>query len=297
MIIVMSGASGLIGTPLQAALRDDGHELRILVRREPSTSQEFQWDPAGGHVDPGVLDGAQAVINLSGAAVAGHRWTDSYRREVLDSRVQAGRTLAEAIAARGSQAPRVYLVASAVGYYGDTGDAVVTEATPSGAGFLADVCRRWEGAAEAAKAAGHSRVVHLRTGLVLSSHGGVLGPLRRVVKAGIGGRLGTGRQFQPWISLADEVGAIIFLLTHDVGGPVNITGPDPVRQGQFVQQLAHALHRPALVPTPAVALRLALGRFADEGVLIGQRAVPTALTRAGYEFTHPTLAAALEAVA
>ncbi|MEP6852565.1 MAG: TIGR01777 family oxidoreductase [bacterium] len=297
MIIVVSGASGLIGTPMKAALRAAGHELRVLVRHEPTSSEEFEWDPAAGRLDGNVLVGAGAVINLSGAPVAGHRWNDSYKRTIVDSRVQPGRTLAEAIAARGDSAPPAYLVASAVGYYGDTGDAVVTEDTPSGRGFLADVCRRWEAAAAPAADSGHTRVVHLRTGLVLAPHGGALGPLRLTAKAGIAGRLGSGRQYQPWISLADEIAALLFLLSADVSGPVNLTGPEPVRQADLARELAHALHRPSVVPTPAFAVRLALGEFADEGVLIGQRAVPAVLSRAGYRFTHPTLSEALQAVA
>lgn len=293
MLVVLNGASGLIGSALKARLLGDGHQLRVLVRRPPTTVDEVQWNPAAGELDAAQLAGADAVINLSGAGVGDHRWTAAYKQTILDSRLQPTRLLASTLRELGAQAPPVLLSASAVGYYGDTRDHVVDETAAAGAGFLADVCRQWEGATAAAE--GITRVVHLRTGLVLSGAGGLLLRLRRLVDLGAGGPLGSGRQYQPWISIDDQVGAMEFLLTSAVRGPVNLTGPDPVTQKHLVQTLARIRSRPAMVPAPAFALRLALGQFADEGVLTGQRAVPAVLSAAGYEFVHPTLEGALRA--
>lgn len=293
MRIVLSGASGLIGTPLKRTLSDAGHETVSLVRRAPSGPAERRWDPAAGELDAQVLAGADAVINLSGAGVGEHRWTDSYQRTILDSRTRTTGLLARTIAGLGRAAPPVLLSASAVGYYGDTGERAVEETDRAGDGYLAEVCRQWERATEPAERTGHTRVAYFRTGLVLSGTGGLLSRLRPLVKAGLGGRLGSGRQYQPWISLHDEIGAIVHLLDHDVAGPVNLTGPDPVRQSEFVRTLAGLLHRPAVLPTPGFALRIALGQFATEGVLAGQRAVPAVLRATGFRHQHATLSAAL----
>jgi uncharacterized protein (TIGR01777 family) len=295
--VVLSGASGLIGTVLKDALRADGHTLAVLVRRPPESAEERQWDPDAGRLGVEVLAHADAVINLSGAGVGDHRWNESYKRALTTSRLGPAATLTTCMNELGPDGPATFISASAVGYYGDTGDRIVNEDAPVGAGFLADLCRQWEDAARVADRDGR-RVVLLRTGLVLAKSGGLLGRLKPLVKLGLGGRLGTGKQFQPWISLDDEVGAIRFLLSRagqNVAGPVNLTGPDPVRQADFVRALAKVLHRPALFPAPAFGLRLVLGQFADEGVLIGQRAVPAALTKAGYTFVHPTLEGALRA--
>ena len=291
MIIVLAGASGMIGTALKTALREDGHDLRALVRRDPSAADEVRWWPGQRELGPEVMSGADAVVNLSGASIEGRRWTESYKRELLDSRLGATNTLVDAILAAGEQAPGVLLSGSAVGYYGDTGDEIVDESQPVGSGFLADVCRKWEAAA--ARADGRTRVVFQRTGLVLSRSGGLLGRLRPLVKAGLGGRVGSGRQFQPWIALPDYLAASRFLLDADVSGAVNMTGPTPVRQDEFVAEMGRILHRPTVVPAPAFAVRLALGGLADEGVLVGQRAVPAVLETAGFRFTYPTLSAAL----
>ncbi len=295
MLIVLAGASGLIGSALRESLQRDGHELRVLVRRPAASEHERSWDPDAGRLDPGDLAGADAVVNLSGAGVGDHRWTSSYQRVILDSRLTTTGTIARTIAALGPDAPATLLSASAVGYYGDTGDRVVVESAPAGAGFLADVCAQWERATAPAESAGHTRVAHLRTGLVLARSGGLMGRLVPLVKAGLGGKLGSGRQYQPWISLADEIGAITHLLTADIAGAVNLTGPTPVPQAEFVAQMAAILHRPALFPAPGFGLRLVLGRFADEGVLAGQRAIPKVLTDSGYDFVHPDLAGALHA--
>jgi uncharacterized protein len=289
--ILLAGASGLIGTALKTALREDGHELRVLVRRVPVGAEEKRWWPGERDLPPDVMSGADAVVNLSGASLEGRRWTEGHKREILGSRLRATNTLVDAILAAGEQAPTTLLSASAVGFYGDTGDEIVDESHPAGSGFLADVCRKWEAAA--ARADGHTRVVVLRSGLVLSRHGGLLGPLRPFVKAGLGGKLGSGRQFQPWIALPDHVDAARFLLTANVRGAVNLTGPTPVRQEEFVAEMGRILHRPTVLPAPGFALRLALGEFADEGVLVGQRAVPAVLETAGFRFGYPTLSAAL----
>jgi uncharacterized protein (TIGR01777 family) len=291
VLIVLAGASGLLGTALKSALREDGHELRVLVRRDPRTAEQVRWWPGQRDLAPEVMSGADAVVNLGGASLGGRRWTEGRKREILDSRLSTTNTLVDAILATGEQAPTTLLSASAVGYYGDTGDEIVDESYPAGSGFLADVCRKWEAAA--ARADGHTRVVVLRSGLVLSRRGGLLGRLRPLVKAGLGGKLGSGRQYQPWIALPDHLAATRFLLHADVRGAVNMTGPTPVRQEEFVAEMGRILHRPTLLPAPAFALRLALGDLADEGVLVGQRAVPAVLETARFQFSYPTLSAAL----
>jgi uncharacterized protein (TIGR01777 family) len=290
MIVVLAGASGLIGSALKKSLRADGHSVRVLVRRAVGSADEHRWDPDRADLEPSVLSGADAVVNLCGVGVGDKRWTDSYKQLLLTSRVNPTHTLADAISALGDDGPPVFLSASAVGYYGDTGDQVAEETAPPGRGFFPDLCVQWEAATQSAETSGRVRVVHLRTGLVLSADGGLLGRLKPLVKFGLGGRLGSGRQFQPWISIDDEVGAIRFLLETDVSGPVNLCGPNPVRQEDFVKELARQLHRPAVIPAPGFGLRLVLGQFADEGVLVGQRAVPAVLQRRGYFFVHATLA-------
>ena len=293
MKVVLAGASGLIGSALSDQLTAAGHELVTLVRRTPAAANERQWRPDRHEIDPAVLTGADAVICLSGAGVGDHRWTDSYKRTIRASRVDPVATIAQALAAL-DDAPPTFICASAVGYYGDTGDELITEQAPAGHGFLADVCRDWEAAADPARDAG-IRVVHLRTGLVLGP-GGLLGRLAPLVKLGLGGRLGSGRQYLPWISITDEVRAIEFCLeTSAISGPVNLCGPDPVTNAEFTSALAKLLHRPDILVVPAFGLRLALGEFADD-VLGGQRAMPTVLTEHGFEFTHSRLDDALRSV-
>jgi uncharacterized protein (TIGR01777 family) len=292
MRVVLAGASGLIGEALHRALLAAGHDVVTLVRRTPSSASEFQWAPDAHRVDPSVLQGADSVICLSGAGVGDHRWTDSYKKTIIDSRVDSVSTLASALAGLDPR-PASFIVASAVGYYGDTGDRVVDETAPPGTGFLAaEVCVPWEAAAEPARAAG-IRVAHLRTGLVLAAGGGLLGRLTPLFKLGAGGRLGSGRQYMPWISLTDEISAILFLLDHDVSGPVNLTGPTPVSNAEFTSTMARLVHRPAIVPVPGFALKIVLGEFAGD-TLTGQRAVPSALLAAGFEFDHPELESALK---
>jgi uncharacterized protein (TIGR01777 family) len=291
MQVVVAGASGLIGGALRDSLRRDGHDVKTLVRHPTARDGEDSWDPAAGLVDPDFLAGADAVVCLSGVGVGDHRWTDSYKKQIVQSRVDSVGSLARSLAEYGG--PRVLIAASAVGYYGDAGDAIVDEQSPAGDSFLSEVCRQWEAAADPAREAG-VRVVHLRTGLVLAKDGGLVKRLGRFVKAGVGGRLGSGSQYMPWISLTDEIAAIRFLLEHDIAGPVNLTGPAPVRNAEFTKVLGRALHRPTIFPVPGFAAKVALGEFAED-VLGGQRALPKRLLDAGFEFTHTDLESALRA--
>ncbi|GAC1322835.1 MAG: TIGR01777 family oxidoreductase [Mycobacteriales bacterium] len=294
MKIAVTGASGLIGSALLPALRSDGHQVLALVRRTPRGPDEARWDPAAGTVDAAALAGSDAVIHLAGIGVADGRWTEDYKRQILASRADGTTTISRAIAALDPR-PRVLLSASAIGWYGDTADRAVDESAPSGAGFLAEVVRQWEQATAPAESAG-IRCVHMRTGVVLSKGGGALAKALPVFKAGLGGRLGSGQQYVSWISLADEVAAIRFLLTaDDVVGPVNLTGPKPVTNADYTDVLGRVLRRPTLTVVPAFALRLGLGPFADEGVLTGQRVLPRVLERAGFAFTHPDVDSALRA--
>jgi uncharacterized protein len=265
------------------------------------------WDPGEGTLDPATLHDVDAVINLSGAPVAGHRWSARQKQLIRTSRVDPTMTLSLALAAAEPR-PRLLLSASAIGWYGDTGDIAVDEATPAGSGYFPSVVRAWEAATAPAEQAG-VRVLHLRTGLVLTSKGGLLGdgvalpgglnlPLLRLLKLGVGGKLGNGRQWQSWISLADEIGAMQFLLaqaeTLDLRGAVNLTGPEPVRNAQLTTALGKALHRPTVLPVPKAALRLAIGGFADEAVA-SQRVIPRVLLDAAYPFQHRTIDEAVDA--
>lgn len=290
MRVVLTGASGLIGVALGDSLRADGHAVTTLVRRAPTGPDEARWAPDRRELDPAVLAGADAVVCLSGAGVGAHRWSDSYKAELRSSRTDSVGTVAATMAGM-DDGPRVLVSASAVGYYGDTGDRQVDEAAPRGGGFLAGLCEEWEAATRPADDAG-LRVARTRTGLVLSGSGGLLRRLRPVVGLGIGGRLGSGRQFMPWISLADVIRAIRFLLEHEVSGPVNVTGPAPVRNAELIATLARLMHRPALVPTPGIALRIVLGEFAQD-TLTGQRAMPMKLLAAGFVHEHADIETAL----
>lgn len=295
MRILLAGASGFLGTALRERLAADGHDLRRLVRRTPESGDEIPWKPSAGHLDPAALRGVDAVINLAGASIGGQRWTAAYKRKLRSSRVDTTGTLARAIAALPEgERPSVFLNGSAKGWYGDTGDTPVEEDAPPADDFLADLCRVWEAATGPAEDAG-VRVVHLRSGLPLDKRGGLLQPLVLLFKAGLGGRIGSGRQYIPWISLADWVNATVFLLEReDIAGPVNMVGPAPATNAEFTRELAAALHRPALVPVPGFAIKVALGEFSTE-ILTGTRAIPGVLNRTGYEFLHPTLPAALRA--
>ncbi len=291
MKIAVSGASGLIGSHLVIQLREHGHEVITLVRREPRQPGEVRWDPAAGELDPAALTGIDAAINLSGAGIGDKRWTDDYKRVVLESRLSCSRLLANTLTQLDPR-PTVLLSGSAIGFYGDTGDTEVDETSPAGTGYLADVCVQWEQAAAGAVQAG-IRVAYLRTGLVLSGAGGMLKQQLLLYKAGLGGPLGSGKQWWSWVSLTDELNAIEHLLTADVSGPVDLVGPAPVRQKEFAAELGKALHRPALLPAPGFALKLALGGFAQDGILAGQRVRPGVLESTGFTFAHPTLEQAL----
>jgi len=297
MKIGVTGASGLIGTPLVRSLREHGHDVVRFVRGVPAAADERGWDPGAHRLDPADLADLDAVVHLAGAGVADQRWTDARKAVVVGSRLDGTTTVARAMAAAlaAGQGPRVLLSSSAIGYYGDTGDRLTDETGPSGDGFLAEVCRQWEASTAAAEQAG-VRVAHLRTGIVLSGEGGIVAELLRVFRLGLGAPLGSGRQWTSWISLQDEVAAIRHLLTADVEGPVNLVGPAPVTNREFTKALGRAVHRPTLpVHVPGVALRLAVGPFADEGILIGQRLAPTVLQRSGFAFTHADVDAALQA--
>jgi uncharacterized protein (TIGR01777 family) len=287
--LAVTGASGLIGTALVTRLRASGHDVVKLVRRPPAAADEVSWDPDAGTIDVEGLSGVEGAVHLAGAGVGDHRWTDDYKRTIRDSRVLGTRTLVKALTAL-EPLPRVLVSGSAVGFYGDRGDEELTEESPGGKGFLADVVRAWEAETEPASAAG-IRVAMIRTGLVMSPSGGAFGRLLPLVKLGLGGPLGNGRQWWPWITLEDEVGAIDFLLTHAVTGPVNLSAPHPARQKDVVRAIARAAHRPALLPAPRLALRVALGEFSDD-ILDSQRVLPRRLVTAGFTFRHPELAGA-----
>ncbi|MGH3832183.1 MAG: TIGR01777 family oxidoreductase [Pseudonocardiaceae bacterium] len=293
MRVAIAGSSGLIGTALVALLRQAGHDVLRLVRRPPRAPDERAWDPAAATMDPGALAGTDAVVNLCGVAIGNRRWSGEVKQAIRDSRIASTEVLAAAVVEHGVP---VLVNASGVGYYGDTGNREVDETAPGGSGFLAGLCRDWEAATAVARAAG-TRVVRVRTGLVISPSGGLLGRLKPLFALGLGARLGSGEQYMPWISLDDEVGAIRFALEHqELSGPVNLSGPLPVTNAEFTRAVGEAMHRPTPLVAPVFALRLALGpELVEEMVLTGQRAVPAALREHGYRFQHSTLAAALVA--
>jgi len=295
MRIVMAGSSGFLGTHLRRRLTKDGHEIVQLVRRQPTEPDQRRWWPDRGELDPAALEGADAVINLAGAGVEDKRWTESYKDILRSSRVGATATIATALAALpAGERPAVLLNGSAIGFYGDTGDTAVDEQSPSGAGFFPELCRAWEAATTPAEDAG-LRVVRLRTGFPLDKSGGLLKPLLLPFRFGVGGKLANGRQWMPWISLADWLSAAAFLLgREDVAGPVNMVGPDPARNADFTKALGKALHRPAIAPVPTLALRILLGEFANEAVA-SQRVLPGVLNRAGFAYQHRDLDSALRA--
>lgn len=293
MKIAISGASGLIGTALSRSLRLDGHRVLPLVRRPVSEGEDaVQWDPAVGTIDAAALDGVDAVVHLAGAGIGDHRWTADYKREVRESRTRGTDLVARTIASL-DRPPTVMVSGSAIGWYGDTGDEAVTEAAPAADDFLAEVCREWEAATSPAEEAG-VRVAHVRTGVVLSPHGGALAKLLPLFKLGLGGRMGNGRQWWSWISLDDEVAAIRWLLDHDVSGPVNATAPEPVTNAELTRVLGSVLHRPTVVPVPAFGPKLLLGgELADSLLFTSQRVLPGVLTAEGFPFAHPTVEEAL----
>ena len=290
LVVAIAGSSGLIGSALVSALRAADHRVLRIVRRAPANSDELHWNPDSGEFDPAGLEGVDAVINLCGVNIGEKRWSGAFKQSLRDSRIGPTEVISVAVADAGVP---VLINASAVGYYGDTRDRVVDETAPAGAGFLSRLCIDWESAALAAEDAG-ARVVLARSGLVLSPGGGVLARLRPLFSLGLGARLGSGRQYMPWISLEDEIRGLLFAINNDeLSGPVNFTGPAPVTNSEFTAALGRALNRPTPLLVPGFALRTLLGEFADEGLLDGQRAIPAALERAGFVFHHNTIGEAL----
>jgi uncharacterized protein len=293
MRVVISGSSGLIGTALSEALDKHGHEVTRLVRRAAGHG-EAQWDPVAGTLDPHVVDGADAVVNLGGAGIGDKRWTPEYKQELRDSRIRGTALLAGAIA-QAAQPPTVFLSGSAIGIYGPRGDEELTEQSTLGDSFLAALCKDWEAAAADVPAG--VRVAALRTGIVLSGKGGALKKQLPLFKLGLGGKFGSGSPWQSWISIDDQVAAIEHLLSHDVSGPVNLTAPNPVTGAQFAKTLGDVLNRPSFMTVPAFGPKLVLGgELADALLFTGQRVLPAVLQAADFSFKHPTLKEALSAV-
>ncbi|WP_433376775.1 TIGR01777 family oxidoreductase [Streptosporangium sp. CA-115845] len=297
MAIIVTGSSGLLGSALVKALRADDTRVVRLVRRAPQGVDEAFWNPGKGLIDPAALQGARAVVHLAGAGIGDRRWSDDVKRELVRSRVEGTRTLVKALAELPDRPPTL-LSASAIGYYGDTGDHEVDETAPPGEGFLArEVVVPWEAETVPAEEAG-IRVARLRTGLVLSGAGGMLAKILPIFKLGLGAPLGSGEQYWSWISIDDWVHAVLHILGDpEISGPVNLTAPQPVTNAEFTRALGKALHRPTMpLAVPGFALRTAIGGFAEEGVLAGQRVLPRRLLESGYTFRHTRLSEALAAV-
>lgn len=291
--VVVAGSSGLIGTALVRALEAEGTRVvRLLRPGSPPADDAAMWDPGAGTIDAAALEGADAVVNLAGVNVGDHRWTAAHKAAVLSSRITSTTLLAETMANL-SRPPAVLVSASACDFYGDRGEETLHEGSGPGAGFLADMCRQWEGATQPAEASG-VRVAHIRSGIVLSPEGGALGKMLLPFKLGLGGRIGTGKQWWSWISIHDEVAAILHIIgSSKLSGAVNLTAPNPVRNEEFAATLARVLSRPALLPVPRFVLRAALGEFADEALLGSKRIVPRRLEESGFQFRWPELEPAL----
>ncbi len=295
MKVAITGSSGLVGTALRSALATNGHVVVPVVRSEAGPD-EIGWDPMGGRIDADGFRGIDAVVHLAGAGIGDERWTPERKRVILESRTKGTDLLARALADL-DDGPRVLLSGSAIGYYGDRGDEILTEeSAPGSDGFLPEICTNWEAAAQPAVDAG-IRTAFLRTGIVQSADGGALAKTLLPFKLGIGGRLGSGEQWWSWISIDDEVRAILHLLTADVAGPVNLTGPEPVTNQAYTKALGRELGRPTLFPIPRIGPRLLLGKELAEALLYqSQRVVPTVLERSGFRFRHPTVEACLAGV-
>ena len=287
--VVVTGATGLIGSALVGQLRSDGYEVKKLVRRPIRNSDEVFWNPNLGEINLSSLEGTDAIIHLAGAGVGDKRWSAAYKSEILNSRLLGTTTIAKAANELGV---KKFISASAIGYYGETGNRAVTESDRGGEDFLSVVCREWEAAADLA---GEIPTIKLRTGLVLDPTGGALGRMLPLFKFGFGGKLGSGKQWWSWITLHDQIRAINFLLNSKITGPVNLTAPNPVTNQEFTAALARAMHRPAIFPAPAFALRLAIGGFSTE-ILGSKKVMPKVLTDAGFEFDYPHVSNALTAL-
>ena len=295
MKIIVSGASGLVGTALCTRLGRGGHTVARLVRREPHGADEIEWHPERGELEGAALEGADAVVHLAGENIAAGRWSAARKARIESSRIEGTRLLAERSAALDAK-PRVLVSASAIGYYGDRGDEWLDEGSPPGEGFLPRVCAAWEAAAEPARAAG-IRVVHPRIGVVLSAEGGALAKMLLPFKLGLGGPIGDGRNWMSWISLDDLVSAILFAIENEgLAGPVNAVAPAPERFVDFARTLGRVLSRPAFMPLPAPVARLALGEMADALLMASARVRPARLSDAGFAFEHETLEAAFRSV-
>jgi uncharacterized protein len=294
MDVVISGSHGLIGTALIPALQAAGHRPIRLVRGEPK-GDEVKWDPLATTIDSASLEGCGAVVHLAGAGIGDKRWTSAYKTELVESRTKGTSTLAGALSGL-SKKPAVLVSGSAIGIYGNRSDEELTEASKVGSGFLSDLCVKWEAATAPAAAAG-IRVANIRTGIVLSTKGGALKKQLPIFKLGLGGRFGSGKQWQSWISLDDEVRAIMHLITADVSGPVNLTAPNPVTNGEFTKTLGAALKRPTPFPIPSFGPKLLLGAELVQNLLLdGQKVMPSTLSASGFTFNHPTLPVALKAL-
>lgn len=293
MKIAVTGASGLIGSALVPALRARGDEVIRLVRRPAVAPDEVSWDPIAGTVDLDGLAGIDAVVHMAGAGVGDRRWTDSYKKTILDSRVDGTHTIVRAMTQLDPK-PRTLVAGSAIGWYGETGDRAVDETAPAGTGFLADVVRAWEAAADPAREAG-IRVTHARTGLVVSGAGGAWARLLPIFKLGLGGKLGSGHQYWSWISLRDEISALMYLLDNEsLSGPVNLTGPAPATNSEVTEAMSRVLHRPTLFSVPAFALKTVLGEFSIE-VLGSARVLPAVLEDTGFTWQDATVESAIRA--
>lgn len=292
MRVLVTGATGLIGSHLVPALQREGHQVVRLGRRRDAS--DFVWDPLRGQMDTGALDGVEAVVHLAGENI-GQRWTEERKQRMWRSRVEGARLLADAIASVSSP-PRTFISASATGYYGDRGDEALDEDAGPGRGFLAELCQAWEEAAQGAARAG-TRVVNPRFGVVMSDKGGALARLLPLFRLGLGGALGDGRQYMSWIDIEDLVSAVLFLLRRDdLSGPVNVTSPNPVTNEEFTRTLARVLGRPAFLRVPAFALKAMMGQMAEEALLAGQRVLPRKLHQAGFAFQYPDLEGSLRHV-
>ena len=285
-VVAISGSSGLIGSALVKALQDAGHRVHRLVRQPPAIREDIQWTPSARLLDERRLLDVDVVVNLAGETI-GKRWTGARRRAIKESRVRATDTIVSAILR--ARLPITLINAAAVGYYGDRGDLVLDEKSSNGRGYLAEICRDWEASALAARTMA-SRVVLMRNGVVLSDRGGALPQMLRPLKMGVGGKIGNGRQWLSWIDLDDVVRAIQFIIAHEeITGPVNAVAPNPVTNREFTAAASQVLKKPALFPVPAAALRLLFGEMAKETILASQRAIPTVLSSAGFQFTYPTI--------